>query len=383
MTTRKSLTTIAFIGSLTMFAAPIQAVGSEPTRIVRNECTIIDNDFDIDDLMAIPLVIGNKHVAAIVQSEGYTLPEQAAPAVDRLVNQIPDQPNNRKIPIIVGGKQINGPNLNRWSWLPFFRSMLNQANGLIPNKPQPWPMNKDYPQAVAELVKDCKNVSILIIGTYTSFNNYIPMIRDKIARVVIMGQPIGDDSRTPGRESFNCNYDLDACKKAMPILQGLKTYFVDVPRLDGCHDTTTPAAHCYNPSLSMVVGKKADGVFPAQPGLLRNGLPGQLRNALLNNISCSKFYTTQNTIGKPCSSRSSWEPSAVATGPGGEMLLWDQTAAIFMVNPDLFSLYFPPDSPQLGGKHYEPTLINGSHSQTIEQLRKYWTNYTNNSVQIK
>jgi len=37
-----------------------------------NQCVLIDTDFDIDDMMAIPLVIGHKHVAAIVTSEGYT-----------------------------------------------------------------------------------------------------------------------------------------------------------------------------------------------------------------------------------------------------------------------------------------------------------------------
>lgn len=348
----------------------------------KKECVIVDNDYDIDDMQAIPLVLGNKHVAAIIQSEGYTLPAQAAPAVNTLVNLIPDRPNNRKIPIIVGGKQAQSPGLNRWPWLPFFRSMMNLSNGLLKSEPEPWPYNKDYPQQVADSVRNCETISILIIGTYTSFNRYLPLIKDRVRRVVIMGQAIGDESRTEGRESFNCSYDLKACKEAMPILKQLNTFFVDVPRLSGCKDTKTPAPHCYNPNLSMVKGEKmANGEY--QGGLIDQGLPGQLRRTLLNNISCSTYYTTPETVGRPCSSRSTWEPAAVASGPGGEMLLWDQSAALFLVAPTLFSLYFPEDAPEKGGKHYEPTLVNGSHEQTVEKLRKAWTETTNKSATIQ
>ena len=380
----KSSVIFASFGAYSIFVAANPAPASVLSpKAEKHECVVIDNDFDIDDMMAIPLVLGNKHVAAIVQTEGYTLPERSAPAVDRLINQLPDQPQNRKIPIIVGGKQLKGPDLKRWPWLPFFRSMMNRANGLMPNELAPWPANDRYSQAIAESVKDCKNVSVLIIGTYTSFNNYLPLIKSKLDRVVIMGQEIGDESRTPGRESFNCDYDLDACKKAMPELKTLKTIFVDIPRLDGCRNTTSPASHCYSPSLTMVTGDTLQRNDSDNPGLLKQGLPGQLRRALINNINCSQFYSTPETIGRSCSSVSTWEPKAVATGPGGEMLLWDQTAAVFMVNPELFSLYYPPASPQIGAKHYEPSLLNGSHEQTVQRLRHMWTRYTNEAIRIK
>ncbi|MFM8526281.1 MAG: nucleoside hydrolase [Cyanobacteriota bacterium] len=343
---------------------------------------ILDNDYDIDDMQAIPLVLGTKHVAAIVQSEGYTLPEQAAPAVNALVNQLPDQPQARRIPIIVGGKQAQSPDLKPWPWLPFFRSMMNRSNGLLPEELKPWPLDPDYAKRVAESVRDCKKVSVLIIGTYTSFNQYLPLIKDKIDRVVIMGQPIGDDSRTPGKDSFNCRYDMDACQQAMPVLKRLYAFFVDIPRFGDCHDIKSPVPHCYSPSLEMVAGAvSANG--QSEGGLIMQGLPGRLRKALLNNISCSGFYTTPGTIGRPCSSQSTWEPLAVASGPGGEMLLWDQSAALFLVKPELFSLYYPEESPRKGGKHYEPTLVNGSHAQTVQALRRSWTKFTNQSLKIQ
>ena len=251
---------LVILGSLTSGLVGAQSLPGALTTQGSDQCVIVDNDFDIDDMQAIPLVLGAKYVAAIVQSEGYTLPEQAAPAVNALVNQIPDQQGNRHIPIIVGGRQNQRPDLKPWPWLPFFRSMMNVANGLLPSVPKPWPHEPAYPEHVARAVDHCKSVEVLIIGTYSSFRNYAPMIAQKISRVVIMGQPIGDESSTQGRESFNCSYDFEACKSAMTLLASFNAFFVDIPRLQDCRDTPMPASHCYNPSLGMVLGEQqADG----------------------------------------------------------------------------------------------------------------------------
>ena len=350
------------------------AGNDESSSPVETSCVLIDNDYDIDDMQAIPLVIGNKYVAAIIQSEGYTLPEEGAAAVEQLVNNLPDQPNQRKIPIIVGGKQgANGKQDVPYPWLPFFRSMMNLSNGLLSSLPTPAPTDPAYVQKVVNAVSNCTNVSILIIGTYTSFINYSPAIANKIDRVVIMGQPIGDESRTPGRESFNCRYDEPACRTAMNQLQQFKSFFVDIPRIEGC-DTANPPVSCYSPSYEMVAGNDGAG------GISGLGLPNRLKNALINDIQCQSFYTEPGKEGNPCTSLSTWVPADVVAGPGGEMLLWDQTAAIFLINPDIFSLYYPLNNPSIGGKHYEPNLVNNSHEETVARLRTLWTQYTNSST---
>ena len=347
--------------------------GNSPTT--RASCVIIDNDYDIDDMMAIPLVIGNKYVAAIIQSEGYTMPQQSAVAIEQLINNLPDQPNQRKIPIIVGGQQgVNGrQDLTPWPWLPFFRSMMNLSNGLLSSLPTSAQANSAYAQQVANSVASCQSVSVLIIGTYTSFINYSSLIREKIDQVVIMGQAIGDDSASPGRESFNCRYDLPACVTAMTQLDGLNKFFVDIPRIAHC-DSANPSPECYNPSYEMVAGSGGAG------GIGESGLPSRLKQALMNNIQCSSLYTEPDTIGHSCTSQSTWVPADVFTGPGGEMLLWDQTASLFLLHPEIFSLYYPVDNPSVGGKHYIPNLVDGSNALTIQRLRKLWTEDTNRAT---
>lgn len=377
------LTANAFLlGMLAPLVGASEAAMARDLKPQVDSCVVIDNDFDIDDMMAIPPVLGMKHVAAIIQSEGYTYPELAAPAVDQLVNAIPDQPESRKIPIIVGARQAVSPDPDRWPWLRFFRSMMNRGNGLLSEQPKPWQIDHSYPQKLEAAVANCKKVSVLVIGTYTSFVNYLPRIRSKINRVVIMGQRIGDESHTPGRESFNCNYDFSSCQRAMPMLKELPAFFVDIPRLPGCDNTATPAASCYNPSYQMVAGGRPSHGDQAD-GLLGAGLPGRLRKALINSIECSSFYTTSKTIGRACSSLSTWEPVAVAKGPGGEMLLWDQTAAHFLIRPEDFSLHYPDANPAIGGTHYHPTLIDGSYEKTVKHLRRSWTEFSNQSIRIK
>ena len=384
---RRALST-ACLFTLCLFSplsfTPVAASSAQPASV--DSCVLIDNDYDIDDMMAIPLVIGNAHVAAIIQSEGYTLPEQSAPALDQLINYVPDQPGHRKIPIIVGGKQ-QAVDIQRWPWLSFFRSMMNQSNALLPAQPNPWSTDADYVQKVKSHLAGCRSVSVLILGTYTSFVNYVPVIRDKIDRVVIMGQRIGDESRRRGRESFNCAYDLAACQTAMHQLQGLEAFFVDIPRDADvgaiCAKTLTPSPECYIPTHEMVVGGNGSA------GLVDSGLPGRLKQALTRPINCQEKFTSgmpnptfKNTVYAQCSGLSTWVPTHVSAGPGGEMLLWDQTAAIFLIYPEIFSLYLPPGQAEaVGGKHWEPTLVAGSHALTAQRLRELWTQATNRAAE--
>ncbi len=67
-----ALSSLLLAGFLLVPAVP---VGATKTSSGPGNCVLIDTDFDIDDMMAIPTVIGNRPVAAIVTSEGYTRPK--------------------------------------------------------------------------------------------------------------------------------------------------------------------------------------------------------------------------------------------------------------------------------------------------------------------
>jgi len=358
---RSAITALAL---LTLVGCSALNIAKPNVAPLHASCVLIDTDYDIDDMMAIPLVIGNKHVAGIITSEGYTLPEAGAAALSRLIAE----PGQRQIPVIIGARYPGIRDLSPWPWLPFFRDMMNQSNGLmsgalIPSKS----VQSNYTQRVVEATAQCRAVSVLIIGTYTSFINYSHAIRPKIDRVVIMGKPIGDPSLEVGKYSFNCRYDLPACQTAMTQLQGMNPVWVDIPRLT---KQTPPLPATYESSKEMVEGGVNGG------GLVTTDLPGALRRALVNSQECtSKYYGAMPvTPGAACSSYSTWVPADVAAGPGGESLLWDQTAALYLLHPEIFSPL---------NQHVVPTIVNGSHEQTAERLRRLWTEDTNRAVVYK
>lgn len=312
-------------------------------------CTLIDTDFDIDDMMSIPLVIGNRYIAGIITSEGYTLPQHGAAALSRLIAE----PGQRPIPVIIGASSHLSPEVIQKEWGQFvldYRSMMGSAFALLSTvlPPSP-PANNNYVQDVADIVSDCKSVDILVIGTFTSFINYSPAIRSKIKHVVIMGMPMrGDPTQRPGHFSFNCEYDMKACESAFNNqLPGLSYFFVGPTRtkLD-----TTPVGHqdtVYGPTYEMVDALEPRGL----PNALKQALIGVVRNGSLGAAVEGKDYWAID-----CCFRA-----------GGKSLLWDQSAALFLVHPDAFM--------NVGGSggHYEPSV-------SPDDLRKLWTRLTNAAV---
>lgn len=373
----RGLVGVAVLLSCSSFEGTSKAYSADAPSPVT--CAIIDNDFDVDDMMAMPMVLGRRRVSAIIQTEGATLPGVSAPGVDALVNFGLSEPGKRHIPVIAAGQQNEGRDITKYQkWLPFFRGMMTRVNGLLPSPPEPWPLERRFEDKLVQLVEDCESVSILLLGPYTSFVRYYPRLQKKVDRIVIMGLMIGDESAGKGRLSFNCEYDLAACEVAMVLLKQKPAFFVDVPRLPDCRGKVTPPPpHCYTPNLAMVAGDETS------EGLVKKGLPGRLRKALLNDYDCSSLLNPDNSSKLKCSSQSTWEPTANVAAGGSGILLWDQTAALFFLQPDDFALFYPADNPATGGKHYEPIVIDASHEKTVDHLRARWTELTNQSIQAR
>lgn len=309
---------------------------STPTATTQSACVLIDTDYDIDDMMAIPLVIGNRYVAGIITSEGYTYPTMSASA---LRQQIP-QAGQRNIPIIVGASYSGGGHrdISDWGWIPYYRDAMNRINDLLPQPVTAAPENPAYVQDVVNATSPCSTVSVLVIGTFSSFVNYSPAIQSKISSVIIMGRPLYPSRYKNGQldYSFNCEYDLPACETAFTQLQTLNPTWVDVPR----PPSSEPQ---YRPSLAMV------------NGLASTGLPNALYQALMSNLHTWDYDQMQPANG----------------GPGGNSLMWDQSAALFMVYPEAYSQKFADGG---GGAYMTPDKV------TPEQLNELWTRATNKAV---
>jgi inosine-uridine nucleoside N-ribohydrolase len=298
----RSLLTVTLMAASTLVHAGVAAAAPA------DSCVLIDTDFDIDDLMSIPTVIGARHVAAIVTTEGYTLAPIGASAVSRLVAE----PGQRAIPVIVGA-QTGVPDAeiadHIGSYVLDYRALMGRLNNFLPTELPPTPTQSDYVQQVVDAVAGCPQVDVLVLGTFASFVDYSPAIRDKIGRVVITGRPLEGDPELEVGESFNCVYDHASCATAFhDQLPGLDHVFVDVPR-SAC-DTTPNKAACvgtvYGPTLAM-----ARALGPV-------GLPNTLKQILLNDSDTWAIDT--------------WEKS----GYGGRTMFWDQSTTLALLAPSLF-----------------------------------------------
>lgn len=328
---------MAVVAAVLLAATPLTGHTAHAQPAPPDSCVIIDTDFDIDDMMAIPMVIGSRHVAAIVTTEGYTVPPIGASAVSRLVAD----PGQRPVPIIVGaGIGLPEPEISEslGSYVLDYRAIMGRLNNFLPTELPPTPVPNDYVQQVVGAVANCRQVDVLIIGAFTSFLNYSPPIRAKLGRVVIMGKPpAGDPTNEPGNFSFNCEYDMPSCERVFyDQLPGLDYTFVDVPK--GACDKTPNKSGCelavYGPTLAM-----AQGLGPT-------GLPNTLKQVLLNDSQTWALDT--------------WEQS----GYGGRSLFWDQSAALALLEPG----YFGPV-----GAHVETVL-------SADDFRAKWTEFTNRAA---
>lgn len=370
--------TIALLASS---GSPLRAVATPlskgaPGRPATDACVVVDNDYDIDDMMALPMVLASRRVAAVVQTEGVTLPAQAAPAVDALLHGGGPMAPRSRIPVIVGAQPTLAPDLAGWPWLPFFRAMLNRSNGLLTAPPEPWLAEADLPRAIARAVSDCERVSVLLTAPFSSFIRYAPALRHKLDQVVITGRRLEQAAIQPADASFNCRYDLLACQAAVALLSNVRAAFVALPHAPECITAAVSGESCFVPSYGMVAGPPG--------GLPALGLAGRLRRALINATPCPPLSSTPDSSPRPCSSLSTWEPAAVARGPGGQVMLWDQSTALFLLDPTRFAAVDAanPDQSAPVGQEYEPRLVDGSRRATAATLRALWTQWTSRAAGI-
>lgn len=287
-------------------------------------CVLIDTDTNFDDFMAMPAAIANRHVSGIITTEGVTRPSPAAAALVKAYRQ---PGTARSIPVVIGASPSPEPDLSAYPWLPRLRGIMERAHGLLAEPMVPDPATpasrKGLPSVVASLVADCASVDVLIIGPFTSFASYSPRIRAKIHQVVMQGLPLTtDEAGVSGSTSFNCEFDLTACRRAARQLAGLHPVWVDAPRGQEV---------AYEPHADMV------------NGLRTSGLPSSVRQALLSDAT-------------------TWDPAFLPRGNGGKSLLWDQSAALYLVDPSTFAKV---------GSHMEPRI-------DVREFRELWTEAVNN-----
>jgi hypothetical protein len=137
---------------------------------------------------------------------------------------------------------------------------------------------------------------MLVLGPWSSFVQYAPVLGHKIRRVLAAGRPLAEN--TP--DNFNCVYDQPACEVADSLLRKRRAVaWVDLP-------TDASASPSYAPTEAMV------------ERIAHTGRPGVLHAAL--RLDPTQWLGTR---------------------------LWDDTAALYLLAPRYCTV---------NGAHLEPTI---------------------------
>jgi inosine-uridine nucleoside N-ribohydrolase len=308
-------TTRADFGFLVLWALIVSAVvaGCAADRGLRppaaaaggSACVLVDTDAALDDFRAIALLARTSQLIGIVATEGISTPENGAMAIAHLVAAAGLE---QSVPVLVG---LASPEPPKESWLPDVRANAERLNGFLARAVPRIGRPDALADEVERLAGQCGEIRLVVLGPWTSFLRYHSRLAPKLRQVITQGLPLADvpAGRSPG---FNCRYDLPACRQVNErfAATGLVVW-VDVPR-----NATPP----YAPTLEMI-----DQLSP-------RGLPGTLRALMSAN-------------------RDSWK----------EALLWDDSAALYLLHPERFALK---------GAHQEPNV-------SPADLRSLWLDAAN------
>lgn len=248
-------------------------------------CLIVDTDVATDDFRAFSVLFPHRDLRAVVVTEGISSVPRGATAIAMFLAG-----GQSTAPVIAGLAAATPP---AYDWLPAARAAAERMNNFLHDAVAFAASPDKLKLALMQAVRGCNKVDVLVLGPWSSFVAYAPMLRPLIRRVVASGRPLAENFP----DNFNCVYDQPACDAADTLLRRLRSaVWVDLP-LDG------PS---YAPTEDMV------------SQLAEAGLPALLRAAL--NADPSQWLGTR---------------------------LWDDSAALYLLAPEYFAAK---------GAHFEPAI---------------------------
>ncbi|HZP88922.1 MAG TPA: hypothetical protein VFB54_19075 [Burkholderiales bacterium] len=278
------LVVVAVLAGLAAFYVE-PAAARDDNRDHQRICLLVDTDVATDDFRAFAVLFPHRDLRAVVVTEGISSVLRGSTAIALFLA------SGQSFAPVIPGLAASAP--PSYEWLPAARAAAERINGFLAQSvPFDASPNK-LKVALAAALRDCRRVDVLVLGPWSSFVQYAPMLRPFIHRVVASGRPLAENNP----DNFNCVYDQPACDAADNLVRSMRSVvWVDLPA-DGVS---------YPPTQEMV------------DQLAAAGMPGVLRAAL--NADPSQWLGTR---------------------------LWDDSAALYLLAPELFA----PN-----GAHVEPKI---------------------------
>jgi inosine-uridine nucleoside N-ribohydrolase len=282
-------------GCITWSTAPTWAADGPGRRA--QPCLVIDTDVGLDDVRAFAVVLPQRELRAVVVTEGIASVPGGSTALALFLASAPSS-----APVIPGLAATTPP---AYDWLPDVRAGAERLNGFLAQAVPFARQAKDMIRALEQATRHCHRIDLLVLGPWSSFVHYAPVLGHKIQRVLVSGRPLVENNP----DNFNCVYDQPACEAADRLLRKRRAVaWVDLP-------ADASASPSYAPTEAMV------------ERMAQTGMPGVLRAAL--RLDPTQWLGTR---------------------------LWDDTAALSLLAPQYFTVH---------GAHLEPTIDEDTLRQRL------------------
>jgi inosine-uridine nucleoside N-ribohydrolase len=259
-------------------------------------CLVVDTDVATDDLRAFAVLFPQSNLRAVVVTEGISSVPRGSTAIALFLAS-----GQSLAPVIPGLAAAAPP---AYDWLPAARKAAERMNNFLSESVPFAASPNKLKLALVAALKGCPRVDLLVLGPWSSFVEYGPMLRPLIRRVVASGRPVAENNP----DNFNCVYDQPACEKADKFLRKIHAgAWVDLPA-DGAS---------YQPTQEMV------------DQLAGASMPGLLRSAL--NADPSQWLGTR---------------------------LWDDAAALYVLAPEHFAANCAHLEPVIDEDTFRTELVN-------------------------
>ena len=182
-------------------------------------CLLVDSDGAFDDVRAMAWLMRITKLDMVVLTEGISRPKFAQNALETFWQRAKVAVKNRP-PVFIGHESMRRLDA---SWLRV-RERDERLNSSLTRPEAAKNIRKYGDGDFTGQLAGCEKIDLLVLGPYSSAAGYLPALKGRLGRVVVMGRR---DER-----DFNCWYDRGACEGFFAEMGNLVDV-VYVPDLDG------------------------------------------------------------------------------------------------------------------------------------------------------
>ena len=256
-------------------------------------CLVLDSDGAFDDVRAIAWLMRITKIDIVVLTEGISRPTFAQNALEKFWQRAKIAVKDRP-PVFIGHESRRKLDAN---WLKV-RERDERLNSSLARPEAAKDINRYGDADFTRRLAGCKKIDLLVLGPYSSAAGYLPALKARLGRVVVMGRR---DER-----DFNCWYDRGACERFFSELGG----GVDA---------------VYVPDL-----EAGSAQYKFETDDLKTFGKSDMALALATMFAADA---------------SGWRP--------GEMRMWDDLTVIFLFHPELFVKSVGPWIPRAEPKFFK------------------------------